>query len=98
MSRAEADRPRRGRTEDLVPFRQVAIKPELASGELWAEVEALARFWRRRAFFSFTPAEAPNGEQDFCIDIGHLTHAQQKIQHYERLLSDRDERAGDDTP
>jgi hypothetical protein len=70
-----------------VVFRQVSVNSELASPELWEECQALLRFWRRRAYYSFVPADAPNGESDWSIDLDHLAFALTKVRHYEELLS-----------
>jgi hypothetical protein len=50
------------------------------------EIHALLRFWRRRAFYSFSPVEAPNGESDYRIDGEHLACALSRIRHLEALL------------
>jgi hypothetical protein len=76
--------------EQTVPLRRMSVKPELAAAELWLEIEALARFWRRRAFYCFVPAECPNGETDYSIDLEHLAFALGKIRYYQDLLNRRD--------
>jgi hypothetical protein len=70
------------------PIRQIAIQTDRADPVVW-ECAALARFWRRRAFFCFVPAECPNGEQDWSIDHEHLEFALQKVKHYDALLANR---------
>jgi hypothetical protein len=72
-----------------IPLQQVEVKAELASPELWLEVECLARFWRRRCFYCFTPAECPNGEQDWSIDFDRLKFSLEKVRYYESLLANR---------
>jgi hypothetical protein len=74
----------------VTPFRIVAIEPGTAPSGLYEEVEALARFWRRRAYYSFTSADAPNGESDYSIDLEHLAFALGKVRYYTELLSSRD--------
>jgi len=73
-----------------VPFKQIAVKPDLASPEVWLECEVLLRFWKRRAYHSFTLAEAPAGEANYEINLEHLTFALSKIRYYQDLLDSRD--------
>jgi len=77
-------------SQSQILFKQIAIKPELAGDELWEEVECLARFWRRRCFHSFVPAECPNGESDYAINLEHLSFALGKVRYYQDLLDRRD--------
>jgi hypothetical protein len=53
------------------------------------EIQAVIRFWKRRAFYSFSPVETVNGETDFEINLGHLTYALGRIHYYEQLLETR---------
>jgi hypothetical protein len=76
--------------KSAVPFRQVAVEPRIASAELYEEVECLIRFWRRRCFYCFVPADCPNGETDFQIDMTHLAFALSKVSYYQQLLDRRD--------
>lgn len=73
-----------------VPFKQVEIETGRADPALFEECRALLRFWRRRAFYCFTPAECPNGESDYSIDLQHLNFALSKVKHYQALLDSRD--------
>jgi len=77
-------------SRDTLQFKQVEIRTELAAGALWEEVQALLRFWRRRAYFAFVPAECPTGEVDYSIDLEHLAFALTKIRYYQELLDKRD--------
>jgi hypothetical protein len=84
--------------EQAVPFKRVSIKPELATSELWLEVKALARFWRRRCFFCFVPTDASNGETDWSIDHERLAFSLRKVAYYERLLSENQSSQGYEEP
>src|SRR5262249_28724212 len=63
------------------PSGALALEHRLAPSGLLEEIQAIARFWRRRAFFCFVPRECPLGEQDYTIDFEHL-----EIRHYQQLL------------
>jgi hypothetical protein len=73
-----------------IPFKRVSPHPELATTELWEECAALLRFWRRRCYYCFIPADAPNGESDWSIDHEHLSFALGKVRYYEGLLAKRE--------
>jgi hypothetical protein len=76
--------------KSAVPFKIVAIEPGTAAAELYAEVECLLRFWRRRCFYCFIPCDSPPGETDFQIDMTHLAFALSKVSYYQELLDSRD--------
>jgi hypothetical protein len=76
--------------EGKVAFKQVSVQSDLAAPELYEEVSALLRFWRRRAYYAFAPCDAPNGESDYSIDFEHLAFALSKVKHYQSLLDSRD--------
>jgi hypothetical protein len=84
MSRAEHDYPRRGCSIGS----EVTVDKDFTPVEV-EEIQAVIRFWKRRAYHSFVPIDAPTGETDFEIDIGHLTYALGRIHHYEQLLGTR---------
>jgi hypothetical protein len=54
-----------------------------------SKLKQLARFWRRRCFHAFTPANAPNGESDYAINVEQLTFALSKVAYYQDLLDKR---------
>jgi hypothetical protein len=85
MSRAAHDYPRRGCS---IGSDVTVAGSSFAPVEV-EEIQAVIRFWRRRAYHSFVSVDAPNGETDFEINLGHLTYALGRIHYYEQLLETR---------
>jgi hypothetical protein len=90
MSRTQQSYPRRGCSIGCaVRFSEVAVAGNSFTPVEKEEIQAVIRFWKRRAFYSFSPVETVNGETNFEIDLQHLSYALSRIHYYEQLLEVR---------